>query len=737
MSGVIARWRHAIEEKRLQPDLNRASRAAVAFMGPVLVALWWHAPFEASLAAITAQSLAMVDIRGSYPLRLGLMLTMSGLMAASAWLAGIASTNLPAALAAIALTVALGGVWRRLSPEYGPALAVGTSFLSLLALAHSGGIVEADRHFVGALVGGLWAVAVQVCLWPFRAQHPLRRAVADSWVALSDLIADLAPNPENAVAWHEAIVAREAALRTVLDQTSAALAAAQAGRRRPHLQELGELNLAAARLATRMISFGTALETLAGEAGFDAVRSSLGPAIASLANSARTVALVLVSRQPSHLAAADVRLRRLSSLLQALEDRVRTQLPSSNAAAQLNGILRQVGTVVPDISRLLRSTVDRADERAAFSLELFDLQTWTLRPLASALNFHWQPDPALNRFIARAVVLEMFGVAVFKHFDLSRGYWLPLTVLVVMQPDYGTTRLRAGQRAIGTIVGSLAASAFLWLNLPPAAVFVAMAVTMFFFAFWLKRNYAIAVGFITLFVVLITETSESVTIGFTVERTVATLAGVVLSLGATMLFWPVWERQLYPRHLARALLANRDYLGLIVRRLQEGGGYDGPVVEAKRTVEAANSLVFASLQRMYAEPKNQHGAIEAAAALANGNQRITRGITVVAIHLQEGAPAAVPAFAAFADLASQAFSTLAGATLGTVSADPLNELRARIDALVLPAPDTRAPLASAGYGAATQFSRCATELSAMIVAFASADNLKADPAGLPSVARTG
>jgi uncharacterized membrane protein YccC len=417
----------------------------------------------------------------------------------------------------------------------------------------------------------------------------------------------------------------------------------------------------------------------------------------------------------------------LSSLLQALEHRVQTQFPSSNAAAQLTGILHQIGSVVPEISRLLRSTVDRADERAAFSLELFDLQTWTLRPLASALNFHWQPDPALNRFIARAVVLQMFGVAVFKYFDLSRGYWLPLTVLVVMQPDYGTTRLRAGQRAIGTVVGSLAASALLWLELPPAVVLVAMAATMFFFAFWLKRNYAIAVGFITLFVVMITETSEKVTLGFTVERTLSTLAGVVLSLGATMLFWPVWERQLYPPKLARALLANRDYLNLVVQRLQEGGGYDGPVVAAKRAAEAANSLVFASLQRIYAEPRGQRGAIESAAALANGNQRITRGVTVVAIHLQAGKPAGDPAFVRFAALADQTFSMLAATTLGTAAAASRDDLRTQIDALSFPSPDSRATWATAEYGAATQFSRCATELSAMIVAAAATDSPPDNP----------
>ena len=196
---------------------------------------------------------------------------------------------------------------------------------------------------------------------------------------------------------------------------------------------------------------------------------------------------------------------------------------------QLTFILQQIGGLIPQLSTTLRATVDRANEHAAFSVELFDLHTWTMRPLASALNFSWRPEPALVRYIARLTVLEVAGVAIFKTLNLSHGYWLPLTILVVMQPDYGSTRLRAGQRVFGTLAGGVLASLLLWLALPKAVLVTAMAVTMFWFAFFLKRNYGYAVFFITLFVVLITETSAKVTLAFTGERLGATAAGIGVS----------------------------------------------------------------------------------------------------------------------------------------------------------------------------------------------------------------
>jgi uncharacterized membrane protein YccC len=719
MSGLIAWWRHYVERKRIQPDLNRALRCTVAFMGPLLAGLRWHLPVETTFAALAAQNLALVDIRGSYPLRFSLLLAMTAVMAGACWLGGATAGNLPLALVAIAATTLLGGAWRRLSAEYGPSLASGSIFLVLLALAEPGGGMEASRHFLAALVGGLWGVVVQVSLWPFRAEHPLRRTVAESWLALADLMAAMAPaDARTPEAQQQEVARHEASLRTILDQTTAALSAAHAGRVRPHLRELEELNTAAARLSTRFVSFSTALEALSEEPGFGTLAPSLGPVLTSLTNTARSVALTVVSRQPSHLATAEVRLRRLANLLQALQDRVRTQTGRSAAGEQLAGILQQIGGLLPEIGRILRSTIDRADERAAFSLELFDLQTWTLRPLASALNFQWKPDPALNRFIVRLAVLQVFGVAVFKFFALSRGYWLPLTVLVVMQPDYGSTRLRASQRALGTLAGSLLASLLLWLSLPHAVLLVALAATMFGFAYWLKRNYAVAVFFITLFVVLITEVSTTVTVAFTVERLASTLAGVLLALLATMLFWPVWERQVYPGIIARALRANAGYLRLLGDKIATGGRYEGPVVSAKRAVEAANSVVFASLQRMFGDPKNQQASLEAAAALANGNQRLSRAFTVVALHLTSGVPLHLPAFARFVALGSETLEVLAVAATSAGDAARFAHLRAELDGVAFPpmAITGSGPTGQIEHSAATQFARCATELSAMLLA---------------------
>ncbi|HEU5078845.1 MAG TPA: FUSC family protein [Opitutaceae bacterium] len=736
MNRLVTQFSGYIQSHRLQPDLRRGLRCSVGFIVPLVAVMWWHMPVEAAFAATAAQNTTLVDIRGSYPLRLSVLVAMSVIMATYAWLGGLAAPSFTWSLAAVALGTLGSGAWRHLSTDYGPTLSVGSIFLMLLAIAEPGGAGLANEHFVSTLLGGLWGVLVQVCLWPFHAQHPLRRAVADTWLALSDVIVAMDPTAAVDVPTrHRNIAAAESTFRTTLNQTNATLAT-RTGHRAP-VQKLEELNLAAARVATRLFALNSTLEVIMQRPDFAALAPSFGPAVASMTNTARGVAVTVVSRQPSHLAAADVRIKRLGNLLAGLRDRVLTHTNRSADGVQLATFIDQLAAQLDRALRALRETTERADERAAFSLELFDLQTWTMRPLASALNLRWPPTPVIVRFVLRLTVLELIGAAVMKSFALSRGYWLPLTVLVVLQPDYGSTRLKASQRFIGTMIGGLLASALLWLQLPPVLHVLALSATMFCFAFWVRRNYGIAVVFITLLVVLLTETASHVTIAFTLERMIATTIGGVLALIGAQLFWPMWERRLLRPIVARALQANRAYVEATMAALAEGRTFDAAVIAAKRESESANNVVFASLQRLYADPKNQQSGMETVAALANGNQRLTRGLNVIALNLgpsirlentatKEFTTVAVEALEMLAHTvdasaagmngsATTAENTDAAAGKAGAKVDAYGPLEEKLNKITLPFEEAKAHASADNVIAIySQLSRAIAELSAML-----------------------
>jgi uncharacterized membrane protein YccC len=345
----------------------------------------------------------------------------------------------------------------------------------------------------------------------------------------------------------------------------------------------------------------------------------------------------------------------------------------------------------------------------------------TLRPLAAALNFSRRVDPLLVRYTLRIATLTLIGVAVFKTHHLLHGYWLPFTMVVVLQPDYGATRRKATQRLLGTFGGSVLASALLWLHPPLAVVMVATAATAFFFGYYLKRDYGVAVIFITLFIVLLTEANGPVTIALTAERLGITVAGGALALLAALMFWPVWERDRFRPFLAAALRENGRYLHLIVTRLAAGGPYDRDVTQAKRRAETANTQVFSSLQRMIGDPKSRQDGLDQVAALANGNQRLTRGLNLLALHLTPGTPLPQPEIGQFATRAAAALEALATAIDHPVPGQPaLAAARQALDSLRIPAPDdgetTDGPEPRHQYWVFNQLARASTELSAMLLA---------------------
>src|SRR5580698_6108293 len=82
------------EHESLRPDASRAVRCTVALMVPLLVATAGHLPVEAAFAALAAQNVAMLDVRGAYALRFSLLLAVSAILAACAGLGGLLAPHL-------------------------------------------------------------------------------------------------------------------------------------------------------------------------------------------------------------------------------------------------------------------------------------------------------------------------------------------------------------------------------------------------------------------------------------------------------------------------------------------------------------------------------------------------------------------------------------------------------------------------------------------------------------------
>src|SRR5262249_43482483 len=134
----------------------------------------------------------------------------------------------------------------------------------------------------------------------------------------------------------------------------------------------------------------------------------------------------------------------------------------------------------------------------ATSGPLSRLRTWGARALEKLLG-GW----VAWTFTIRMMACMGVATVVSDVLPLQRSYWVPLTVAIILKPDYGSVFARAVQRAMGTVVGAVVGAAILvvvpfgpWLLLP----FGVLAALL---PYGKARNFGLSATFLTPLVVLL------------------------------------------------------------------------------------------------------------------------------------------------------------------------------------------------------------------------------------------
>ena len=175
-----------------------------------------------------------------------------------------------------------------------------------------------------------------------------------------------------------------------------------------------------------------------------------------------------------------------------------------------------------------------------------------------------------------------------------RAYWLPMTVAVVLKPDFASTFSRGVLRLLGTLVGLLLATAlFHLLPISALAQLVLVGVFSFCLRYWGPANYGIfslAISGLVVFLIAATGNSAGEAVA---ARALNTIAGGLLAL-LVYAIWPTWERTQVSDGFAEMLDASRKYLQ---------GLFGGLNAERERLAwRRARSNVEASVDRVIAEP---------------------------------------------------------------------------------------------------------------------------------------
>lgn len=107
-------------------------------------------------------------------------------------------------------------------------------------------------------------------------------------------------------------------------------------------------------------------------------------------------------------------------------------------------------------------------------------------------------------YVARLAVVLLTSTAIYRYFHVRNGYWIPMTALLVLKPQWGHTLSRGIARMLGTVAGAGFALMLSRFMPYPAWVMPTLVVVSAWGCYALQAvNYAVFSFFITIYIVFL------------------------------------------------------------------------------------------------------------------------------------------------------------------------------------------------------------------------------------------
>ena len=593
------------------------------------------------------------DQPGPYRQRLARLLAVSAAGGVAAFVGLVLGGTLTALLAA---TVIIGFAGALLVVFGDAAGRVGMAAMILLAItaAHpANGARTALESAALIACGGLLLTLFSIVAWPLQRYGPEREALAAVYHGLADLARQRNIDAAAAPGLSDGMTALQHA---ILGEHRA---------RGPIMESFGVLLELAERIRLEL----TAITSGEPE---EAINRPVRGEVATLLD---RIAVTIISG-----ADADQLMARAVQRLRAVEGDLhpgagsppQAVLQPATALAPVRhfyALCGQLAAAARNAARASNVGVVRAEQE-----ELRLPQALRPRSSISILTASLTPRSAAFRHAVRTAICLAIAVWIGRLLALSHGYWIPMTVAIVLRADYGATFSYGLLRVSGTVTGLLLTTALLhFLSPDPWTRLAVMAVLCATFRYFGTVHYGVAVTALTGMVVLLLALAGEPAEPTMISRLIATVIGSLMALSAYGL-WPTREREQIRPVLTRLLEAYATYVGTFgaTSRAASRGG-------ARQAVRVARANAEAAVARLLAEPNTPATLAELAQSLLTNSNRLARTAMTLDAALSPAAAAPLAALAALDSLMDQCAATLrqVATAIGKAQGPPLSELRAR------------------------------------------------------------
>ncbi len=571
----------------------------------VVLPLVWGIGSGSVLAGIAVSIGALVtmysDEPGPYRERLTRLLAVSAAGGLATFLGLTLNHHLPALLLA---SLAIG-FFGALLVAFGDAIArVGMTSMILLVIATDlpAPTLTAALHLTADVTaGGLLLTLFSIAAWPLQRYGPERAALSSVYRGLAAMARGGAHDDGSALELTGGMTDLQ---HTLLGPHRA---------RGPVMEYFGVMLELAERIRLELMALGA-----------QALDAQIGPLVQ------REAAALLDAIAGAIVAGGDPA-RAMSGAVQALQSAERRAAgqEASVPSAPWRHLQALSGQLAAAARNAARAGIQGAKRAVAEDRQLPS----ALRPQSSLAVFtaSLTPRSAAFRHAIRTAVCFSLALWLGRILPIKHGYWLPMTVAIVLRADYAGTLSYGLLRMAGTVLGLVLTTALVLVL--PANAWIHLAVLAALCAGYRylgNVHYAAAVACLTGLVVLLLAFVGERPEPTVIARLVDTVLGSVVALAAYGL-WPTWEKGRAREMVAQSLQAYAAYLASIATG-------DAPERHAARQgARVARINAEASVKRLLAEPATPPALAELAQSLLTNGNRLARAImTLEALIPQHG-----------------------------------------------------------------------------------------------------
>lgn len=267
--------------------------------------------------------------------------------------------------------------------------------------------------------------------------------------------------------------------------------------------------------------------------------------------------------------------------------------------------LRNIGSRITQIYRYTESPknipqqTQGADYSKFVTHQSFDIKIFFENLTLQSANFR-------HALRVSIVCLGVFIVA-GRFYSGHYGYWILLTVLVILKPGFSLTKQRNYERVIGTIIGGFIGAGVLYFIHDKTLLFVFLLLFMVLSYSFMRLRYVIGVLFMTPFILIMFSltTPETSMQAIVQERIIDTLIGAAVAGVASYFIFPSWESYQIKKMMADTILANAQYLAKAIDLDKTERSAVTEYRLARKHMYVSQSNLSSAFQRMLDEPKHR------------------------------------------------------------------------------------------------------------------------------------